>query len=144
MTHHTSNIDNATHHSAKKAQFIRRYRVFMRFIVRHFYVNPVSFVLNITLWLAIIVFVLFFNASFRDTLIKSYVLPSLEKFDLPKISYSHISLNEQHILLGSDIILYDKTKEKFLQIHHIGIQLNNFLNLSKGIHKINIDKMKAM
>lgn len=141
MTHHTSNIDNATHHSAKKAQFIRRYRVFMRFIVRHFYVNPVSFVLNITLWLAIIVFVLFFNASFRDTLIKSYVLPSLEKFDLPKISYSHISLNEQHILLGSDIILYDKTKEKFLQIHHIGIQLNNFLNLSKGIHKINIDKI---
>ncbi len=131
MTHDTP-------HAQHKSQFARRYRVVMRFLVRHFYVPTLSFIFNFLLWLGIVAFIFFFSPNNRNDFIKTYLVPHLKAFNLPMFSYENILIDNQHHFIASDIIIHDTTKKKFIAIDTIRIKPHNFFDLSKGFHAIDI------
>lgn len=130
----TENTDD-THPLGKKSKAIR----YTKSVLWHMSITPVSWFFNGALCLCVIIFGLFLRHDWRDTVIKTYFLPYLEKYDVPKISYDSLYVNEKNALVGKNIVIFDDTHKKFLSIDAFSIQPDNFFDFTQGFKDITVN-----
>jgi len=104
-------------------------------------INPLSFILNLILWIVIGGFLIFLDNNIRDFLTKNYALPLLQEFNIPQIKYNQLVVDDNNTIKGSDIIVHDDIDKKFLKINDISIKPKTILDINQGIKNITISDM---
>jgi autotransporter translocation and assembly factor TamB len=128
MTHITPEIQN----TPTRNKSIR----VAKSLLWHLSVTPVSFFYNSIVLICLFVAVLFYNHNVRDKIIKTYLLPALEHYDFPKITYDSLFINQQNALIGNNLSIYDKTHKKFLSVDTVSIQPHHFFDIYQGFKEI--------
>ncbi|MFT6072554.1 MAG: autotransporter translocation and assembly factor TamB [Dasania sp.] len=110
-------------------------------LIRHLMVNPLSAIFNGLLYCVCLIGLLFFSANLRNDLIQNKILPVLEHFNVPKVTYDNLAIDNNQNITGSNITLYDGKKEKFLHINDSSIKASNLFDIMQGFKKIQIDTL---
>lgn len=102
----------------------------------HLLVTPVSLCYNSIFLICLVFGLVFHSHNVRDAIIKTYFLPALEKFNVPKITYDSLFINQKNALVGNNISVYDSTHQKFLNIDTVYLQPDNFFDIYQGFKQI--------